>query len=138
MVTALNIPARNNSGNAIVDLIDVGSINNNGYMQIRTAPRPATPYSPATGTLLATLPFSNPAFGNFNSGMAIANPIGEDNNLAATGRAAWFRVYDRDNQPVFDGSISVSGGDGDITFDIIDFVQGGKVSLSSWAAIMPE
>jgi hypothetical protein len=138
MTVNISTQARNDAGDAIVDLIDAGSVNPNGYMEIRTGTKPASPQAAATGTLLATLNCSNPAWGTFSNGTAYANPIANDTSVDASGTAGWFRFYDLDGSGVFDGDITVTGGGGDIEFDIIDFILGGVVAISSLQAIMPQ
>lgn len=138
MTVNISTQARNDAGDAIVDLIDAGTINPNGYMEIRTGAIPASPQVAATGTLLATLNFSNPAWGTFSNGTAYANPISNDTSADASGTAGWFRFYDLDGGGVIDGEITVTGGGGDIEFDIIDFILGGVVAIVSLQAIMPQ
>lgn len=138
MTVNINTQARNEAGDAIVDLIDAGSANPNGYMEIRTGTKPSSPQVSATGTLLATNAFSNPAFGNFTNGSAIANAIADDTNVDATGIAGWFRIYDRSGNAVIDGDISATGGSGDITFDNLNFIAGGTVTITSLTATMPQ
>lgn len=138
MTVNISTLARNEAGDSIVDLIDTGSANPNGYMEIRTGPKPSSPQVSATGTLLATNAFSNPAFGNFSNGSAIANTIADDTNVDATGIASWFRIYNRDGIAVIDGDITETGGGGDITFDNINFIAGGTVTITSLTATMPQ
>jgi hypothetical protein len=138
MTVSISTQARNDAGDAIVDLIDGGSTNPNGVMEIRTGSKPASPQAVASGTLLATLNFSNPAFGNFSNGNAFANAIADDSDVDATGQAGWFRIYDRDGTAVIDGEITATGGGGDIEFDNIDFIKGGTVAIAQLQAVMPQ
>jgi hypothetical protein len=129
---------RNKAGDTIVDMIDVGTLNPNGYIEFRTATKPANPQTAAPGVLLATLRYSNPAYGSFSNGQAVANPIAPDENVAASGVCGWFRVYNCDGTPLWDGEVTVTGGGGDIEFDNINFIQGGTVNLTQLDAIYPE
>jgi len=138
MTVNISTQARNDAGDSIVDLIDIGSTNANGVLEIRTGAIPASPQAVVSGTLLATLNFSNPAFGNFSNGSAFANPIADDSDIDATGIANWFRIYDRDGTAIIDGEITVTGGGGDIEFDNIDFVKGGTVAISQLQGVMPQ
>src|SRR5687767_8363184 len=125
MTLSLATIARNNSGNAIVDLIDSGSLQPNGYIEIRTGAKPATPQTAASGTLLSTLRFSNPAFASFSNGQSTANTIAQDPAIAANGVASWFRIYNRDGDAILDGEVTAVGDGGDIEFDNINFIQNG-------------
>lgn len=138
MTVSISTQARNDAGDAIVDLIDGGSTNPNGVMEIRTGGKPTSPQAIASGTLLATLNFSNPAFGNFSNGNAFANAIADDSDVDATGQAGWFRIYDRNGTAIMDGEITVTAGGGDIEFDNIDFVKGGTVAIAQLQAVMPQ
>jgi hypothetical protein len=129
---------RNNAGNAIVDLLDIGTANPNGYIELRTGAKPTSPQVAATGTLLGTGQFSKPAYGAFVNGTAIANPITTDDSLVASGICGWFRMYNCDGQAIMDGDVTITGGGGDLEFDTIDFVQGGNVVISELDAVMPE
>ena len=138
MTVNISTQARNDAGDSIVDLIDLGSTNANGVLEIRTGAIPANPQAVVSGTLLATLNFLNPAFGNFSNGTAFANPIADDSDIDASGIAGWFRIYDRNGAAVIDGEITVTGGGGDIEFDNIDFVKGGTVAISQLQGVMPQ
>jgi len=137
MTIRINTEARNKSGDCIVDLIDVGS-KANGYIEIRTGAKPASPQSSAIGIVLAVLEFSNPAFKSFNNGNASSNPISSETSVLASGRAGWFRIYNKNDEAVIDGDVTEKGGSGDITFDNIDFSVGGVVTISSLSAIVRE
>lgn len=138
MTVNISTQARNDAGDAIVDLIDQGSTNPNGYMEIRTGTKPTTPQGVVVGTHLATMNFSLPAFGNFNNGVSLANSIADDTSVDETGVASWFRIYDRDGTAIMDGDITETGGGGDIEFDNINFIKGGVVAITTLTATMPQ
>ena len=138
MTVNISTVARNGAGNYIVDLIDIGAIVANGYLNIYTGTKPASPQVAATGTLLANLNFALPAFAAFNNGSAYAGPIANDTSLPNSGIASYFRIFSRDNVAIMDGDISLTGGGGDIQFDNINFIAGGVVAISSLLAIMPQ
>lgn len=128
--------ARNAACDAVVDLLDAGS--GAGTIQIRTGSQPASPGDAATGTLLATLTFSDPAFGAASSGTATASSITSDTDVDASGTAGWFRALDSDSNAVFDGAITGTGGGGDIEFDNVSFVAGGTAAISSFTVTQPQ
>lgn len=139
MTVNISTQARNDAGNAIVDLIDQGSSNPNGYLEVRSGTKPANPQTGVGATvLLATMNFSLPAFGSFSNGVSLANTISDDNNVNDTGVATWFRIYNRDNVAIIDGDITVTGGGGDIEFDNVNFITGGVVVITSLTGTMPE
>lgn len=117
---------------AVVDALDGASP---GYIEVRTGSQPATVDTAATGTLLATLTLSNPAFGNATTAspsVATANAITSDTSADATGTAGWFRAYNSGGTAKIDGSVTATGGGGDMTFDTVSFIAGGTVALTSW------
>ena len=131
--------ARNSACQAILDLVNTGSALPNGYIEIRSGTKPASPQAaPADGLVLATLSLSNPAFGAPANGTAAANAIAPDTSIDNTGKAAWFRIYNRDNGAIIDGTVTATGGGGDIVFDSIDFVKNGTVQINSLSATMPQ
>ncbi len=136
MTFKVSTTARNDACNAIVDLIDGGA--GAGTIEIRTGAPPANPQAAATGTLLATLTFGDPAFGNAATGVATANSITSDTNVDATGAAGWFRIYDSDSNAIADGTITVTSGGGDVEFDDVSFIAGGTAAISSLTVTVPE
>lgn len=123
--------SRNLAGKTIADLIDSGSIVQNGYIEIRDGSRPVATEANPTGTnILLVLNFSLPSFGVFNNGVALSNTI-PNATVIKTGVAKWFRIYNRDKKAIIDGDVKKTGSGGDIEFDNINFIVGGTVSTSS-------
>jgi hypothetical protein len=112
---------RNTLADAVVDAIDAGSTNAAGKLQIAT--------STAFTTVLATLAFANPAFGAAASGTATANAITPDNNAAATGTAAAFRIVNRDDTEILRGTVGTSGSD--INLSSTSITAGDTVTITS-------
>jgi hypothetical protein len=117
----------------IIELIDAGSVRPNAYMEIFTAPRPNTADDPVTTqTKLATLQLGNPSFNSPQNGVAIAKAIAADTAAAASGPAAWFRIYNLNGVAVCDGLVTdTSTGTGNIVFDSVDVVSGGTVGITN-------
>ena len=124
--------------NAVVDLLDGGS--GAGYIEIRTGSPPSNVDDAAPGTLLATLPLSDPAFGSAadaNPGAtATASAITSDSSADATGTAGWFRAYDSNATAVIQGTVGTS--DADLILASVSITAGNTVSVSSWTVTMPE
>lgn len=138
MATRISQAAAAAAANAVVDLLDGGA--GAGYIEIRVGAQPASPNAAATGTLLGTLTLSDPAFGNAttaNPAVATASAITSDTNADASGTAGWFRGYDSAGTAVIDGSITGTGGGGDMELDDVNIVAGGTIAISSWTVSMP-
>lgn len=58
--------------------------------------------------LLARFNLDTPAFGKSVEGVAVANGV-LSTNVQATGTAMWFRCFNSSGEPVFDGSVGLSG-----------------------------
>lgn len=125
---SLTVPTatRNAMCNAMVDLLDVGSGQATGDLRFYTA---------AFATLLATLLFSNPAFGNAATGVATASAITADSSADASGTAAVCRFRDRDAATVLEGTVGTSGAD--INFNTVTWTAGDNISVSSLTLTVP-
>lgn len=111
--------AKQAATNAVVDLIDGGS--GAGKLKIKDG-----------ATVLATLTFGDPAFGNADAnGTATANAITADSSADDTGDADGFDVTDSDDNVIFSGSVTATGGGGDITLDNVSIAAGQTVSMTS-------
>lgn len=133
----LSIKAKNVACATLTALIDEGSELPGGYIEIRTGVKPMSPENTATGLVLAICNLSNPSFGVPVDGIATANPIAIEDKVLNDGTAKWFRVYNRDQESVFDGDISPIGLEGDITFDNVIFIKDGVVTIAQLLAIIP-
>lgn len=124
---------------AVVDLLDAGA--GAGTIKIYTGTQPTDPDT-AVGaqTLLGTLTFSDPAFGNAADanpgGRATASAITSDSSADATGTAAWFRTADSNGVAVMDGSVGTSSAD--MILNTTAIVSGAEIAISSYTVTMPE
>ena len=134
MATRIATTARNAAADAVVDLLDAGPAA--GTVQIRTGAQPATPNTAASGTLLATFTLSDPAFGAASSGTATAAAIASTTGVAA-GDAGYFRALDSTGAAVLDGSITATGGGGDMTMNTITVSNGLTITITSWTFTAP-
>jgi hypothetical protein len=125
--------SRNAMLQAILDRINLGS--GPGTIKIYDGAQPANGDTAPSGTLLATLAFSDPASGAPASGSVTFSAIAEV-NAAATGTATWARIADSTAASVFDGDVK-SDGTGFINFNRTDFVAGGPVRITSFVLTVP-
>lgn len=113
---------RNLICNAVVDAIDGGS--GAGTLQFQTS----------GDVEVATLTFSDPAFGAASSGTATASAITSDTS-ATGGTVAKFKIYDSDANEILAGSVATSGGD--INLSSLSVGAGDTVSISSLTYTAP-
>jgi hypothetical protein len=88
------------------------------------------------GTAVATLTFSNPAFGSAASGVATASAITQDSS-AAGGTAAKAELRQGGATPVVLCSVSATGGGGDIQLNNATITAGQTVSITSLTYTAP-
>lgn len=119
---------------ALVDRLDAGT--GAGKIEIRDGARPATADAAATGTVLATVVLENPAFGAATSGVALINDPDPVTGVAA-GTASWFRALDGSDATVFDGSVSATGGGGDLELATTAISVGLSVDITGGSITMP-
>lgn len=134
MALSFNSGPRNAMVDALVDLLDAGS--GPGTIVIRSGTRPSLPSDTATGTLLQTTTLADPAFGASSSGTAnLTDPA--SSNAVASGTASWFRAFDSNGLAVFDGSVTATGGGGDLTLATVTIVSGQPVDITGGTVTMP-
>lgn len=131
MALTLDSTARTNAVAAIVDTIDAGS--GPGLLRIYTGTKPATPSDAATGTLLAECTLSDPAFPTRSAGVATLDvtPDVQDLSANATGTAGYFRFLDSAGNGRIDGTVTATGGGGDMTLNTVSVVAGAVVTITS-------
>lgn len=136
MATRISTAAQNAACDAIVDLVDGGA--SPGYVEIRTGAQPATANTAASGSVLATITYSDPAFGASSAGTATAD-ITPALTVAAsgTGTAGWFRVYESGGTGIYDGAITVTGGGGDMTVNTTSLVATVNFTITAQTVTMP-
>lgn len=130
MATRLNTALRNILADATASQF------NNGIIEIYTGTQPATANDAPTGTLLATVELSNPAFSSAASG--IASKSGSWTAIAvSTDDAGWFRMKSSDGLVVKDGSVTATGGGGEIELSNITITTGSVVVINSATITQP-
>ena len=133
MAVTLPAAARQAVADAIAVLMDAGA--GAGVVEIRTGAAP-DPDSAASGTLLATLTCSDPAFGaatdDGTTATATADTITDDTSADATDTAAHFRAEDSNGACVMQGTVTATGGGGDMELNTTAIVTGGTVSVTAW------
>jgi hypothetical protein len=115
---------RNAMCDAFVDAIDAGA--GAGTLKV---------YTSAFASLLATLTFSDPAFGAASTGAATASAITDDSSADNTGTAAVLRISDSSPATVAEGT--VGAGSGDLSLNTVSITSGDRVSCSSAVITMP-
>jgi hypothetical protein len=114
---------RNAIADLVVDSIDAGS--GAGTLEFQTS----------SGDEVATLTFSDPAFGDASSGTATANSISPDAS-ATGGTMGRFQIKDSTGTVKIQGTVAAVSG-GDINMSSLSVVAGDTVTLSSLTYTAP-
>lgn len=107
-----------------------------GALEIRTGAQPADANAADAGTLLVSITLPTPAFGASSSGTA--SKSGTWSGTAGnTGTAAHFRMKNAANTRRVDGSVTATGGGGEIELSSTSITSGQTVTINSFAVTQP-
>lgn len=136
MTIRLPVATRNTAANAVADLVDAGA--GPGLIRIYTGAQPASADLAPTGTLLATFTTNDPAFGAASTGTAnlVVAPVIATAGVAP-GNAGWFRLLDSTGATVLDGSVTATGGGGDMIMSTVTVSVGLALQLTAGTITMP-
>jgi hypothetical protein len=136
MATKLATATRTAACDAIVDLTDGGA--GAGTIKIYTGSQPATANTAVTGTLLATFTLNDPAFDAAASGVAALDisPVISTTGVAA-GDAGYFRLEDSTGADILDGSVTATGGGGQLTINTVTVSVGVDLTITSLTVTVP-
>lgn len=132
MTVSLAVLAKNTEADATARLFDGGQV------RVYSGSVPANADAALGGaTLLATLTFSNPSGAASSGGVFTASAIASG-TCAATGTASFYRILKSDGTTVVSqGTVTATGGGGDMTFPTVSFVANATISLSSHTYTRP-
>lgn len=140
MATRISNTAAKAACDAIVDLLDGGA--GAATVEIRSGSAPTNCEDADSGTLLAVLTCSDPAFGSAADanpgGRATAATVTGDSSANATGTAGHFRAKDSNGVVITQGSCTATGGGGDMELNSTSIVTGVQVDITAWTFTVPE
>jgi hypothetical protein len=134
MAIKLTNASRSAACDAVVDSVDGGS--GAGTLEIRSGSQPANADDADSGTVLATLTFSDPAFGAASNGVATAAAITSDSSADASGTAGYFVVKTSAGTKIFTGTVGTSGADLNLVTTTIVATQ--PVQVTSMTFTIPQ
>lgn len=111
------------------DDLDAGS--GPGTAKIYSGTIPASPETPATGTLLAELVLSKPC-GVVADKKLTFSAIAQDTEANATGYAGYVRLADSDGNVIIDGDVTPIGGTGVLKLNVTLITAMGPVFINSF------
>lgn len=124
-----SVAARNAALDAIEAAIGAGAV-----LKIRSGSVPATVATADAGTVLATLALPSDWLAAASAGSKAKAGTWEDTSADATGTAAHFRIYASDGTTAhMQGTVTATGGGGDMTLDNVSIAAGQAISVTSFS-----
>jgi len=118
--------------NAALDAIET-AIGTSAVLKIRTGTVPADCGTADAGSVLATLTLPSDWLAAASSGSKSKSGTWEDTSADAAGTAGHFRIYASDGTTVhMQGTITATGGGGDMTLDNTSIASGQQVTITSF------
>jgi hypothetical protein len=119
--------------NARLDAIE-STIGTSAVLKIRTGAQPATVATADSGTVLAALTLPSDWLAAAASGAKAKAGTWEDTSADASGTAAHFRIYASDGTTAhIQGSVTVTGGGGDMTLDSVSVTAAQTVTITAFS-----
>jgi hypothetical protein len=123
--------------NAILDAIE-STVGTSAVLKIRTGSQPATCATADSGTVLAELALPADWMAAASSGSKAKSGTWSDASANATGTAAHARLYASDGTTChWQGSVTATGGGGDLTLDTTSVTAAQVVTITSWTWTAP-
>lgn len=118
--------------NAQLDAIET-AISTSAVLKLRSGSPPADVATADSGTVLATLTLPSDWLAAASSGSKAKSGTWEDTSADATGTIGHFRVYASDGTTAhMQGTVTATGGGGDMTVDNTSVASGQNVTVSSF------
>ena len=118
--------------NAQLDAIET-AVGTSPILKIRTGSAPATCATADSGTVLATLSLPSDWMAAASSGSVTKSGTWEDTSADATGTAAHWRLYASDGTTCHaQGTVTATGGGGDMTVDNTSFASGQSFTVTAF------
>jgi len=118
--------------NAQLDAIET-AIGTAAVLKIRTGAPPANVGTADSGTVLASMTLPSDWLAAASSGSKAKSGTWQDSSADATGTAAHFRIYASDGTTAhIQGTVTATGGGGDLTLDNTSIASGQSVTISSF------
>lgn len=128
MAVQLSVAVRN----ARLDAVET-SIGTSAVLRIRSGAPPATCATADSGTLLAEMSLPSDWMAAAASGSKALSGTWQDLSANAAGTAGHFRIYDSGGTVCgIQGTITATGGGGDMTLDNTSIASGQQVTITSF------
>ena len=108
-----------------------------GTIKVYTGTQPTNPNTAASGTLLCTFTLADPSFGAASTGSKTIQGTPLATTGVADGTAGWFRAADQSGDAVMDGTVSATGGGGNLELNTTTVSTGLSVEITGGTVTMP-
>ena len=123
--------------NALLDAWEA-TIGTAARIEIRTGPQPATTATAASGTVLVTFTLAADWASNAAAGVKGFSSLPVNASAGATGAAGHYRITDSAGTTCHEqGSVTATGGGGDLTVDNVSISSGQAVQITAWSKTAP-
>lgn len=128
MTLQLSVPVRN----ARLDSIE-STIGTSAILRLRTGAAPATCATADSGTLVAEMTLPSDWMAAASAGAKALSGTWQDTSANAAGTVAHFRIYDSGGTVCgIQGTVTITGGGGDMTLDNNVLALGQQVTITSF------
>lgn len=117
--------------NARLDIVET-TIGTSPTLTVRTGALPTNCAAANSGTVLATVNLPNDWMAAASNGSKSLSGTWEDSSADATGTAGHFRIHDGSGVCHMQGTVTMSGGGGDMTVDNTSFAVGQDFIVTSF------
>ncbi len=119
--------------NARLDTIE-STISTSAVLRIRTGSAPASCATADSGTVLVEMSLPSDWLAAASNGSKAKAGTWEDTSADGTGTAAHFRLYASDGTTChMQGTVTATGGGGDMTLDNVSIASGQAVTITSFS-----
>ena len=118
--------------NAQLDALET-AIGVSAVLKIRTGAAPANVATADSGTVLATMTLPSDWLAAASAGAKAKSGTWQDSSANAAGTGGYFRIYDSAGSAChIQGTVTATGGGGDLTLDNTSIASGQSVTISSF------
>lgn len=123
--------------NALLDSIET-AIGASAVLKLRTGAAPATVATADSGTVVATMSLPSDWMAAASGGTKALAGTWQDASADASGTVAHFRIYASDGTTAhLQGTVTLTGGGGDMTLDAVAVTSGQQVTITSFTLTAP-
>lgn len=122
--------------NAALDSMET-TIGTSPTLKIRSGARPASCATADSGTVLATIALPSDWMAAASTGSKAKSGTWEDTSADATGTAGHWRIYNSGGTCKMQGTLTVTGGGGEMELDSVSITAGQQVTISGFTLTAP-